>query len=91
MIQRRSGWQAANAQGRQREDAGETEGESAEAWHSTRGELLSRACRYGDGVTWSILLDSETKATLYLTEVKPPAEGGDRGVLLCTLGTTVMI
>ena len=58
---------------------GETEGESVEAWHSTRGKLLSWACRYGDGVRWLILLDSKAKATLYLTEVKPPAEGGRPG------------
>ena len=48
--------------------------------HATRGELLSQACRYRDGVTWSILLDSKAKATLYLTEVKMPAEGRSTAV-----------
>ena len=33
----------------------------------TRGRLRSRACRYADGVTWSKLLDSEAKASPYLS------------------------
>jgi hypothetical protein len=46
----------------------------------TRGEWLSRACRYRDGVTWSILVDSEAKATPYLT---PPRPGPDITPSLC--------
>jgi hypothetical protein len=44
------------------------------------GEWLSQACRYRDGITWLILVDSEAKMTPYLT---PPRPGPDITLSLC--------